>query len=588
MLEALRIRDLAVIESLEMEFEPGFSVLTGETGAGKSILVDALTLVLGGRATSDYIRSGAESAEVEALFRLHPRHQAVDFLSTAGLIEPESIKSDQTLEVITRRVISRSGRNRVWINGKLENTGALFELGRRLVDIYGQHEYQTLLRQDRHRALLDSFGGLGDALESYRREYQDWRELERERRELDLDEKGKREREDMLRYRISEIGAAGISTGEDAGLEAEREVLRHAELLRDVSAGGVDFLYESEEAVVGALQKLSARLGRAAEHDRRLGQSADQVDQAASVLEEVARELRSYADAIEVDPDRLGQVEDRIDLIKSLKKKYGETIEEVLDALDRSKAELENLERGEDRLKELESLCIEKREAAAKLASALSAARMRAGKDLARRVERELASMGMEKTRFEVRVEPLANEEGGLGPEGADAVEFYLSPNPGEDLKPLARIASGGELSRIMLALRVLLAGEGEANSLVFDEVDQGIGGAVAQAVGERMKLLAGDHQVLCVTHLPQISALAHRHFKIEKRQTTEKTWVEAGLLDGETRVEELARMLGGKTITDAARTHAREMIEMAEKQDKTGKRESPRRRPGAKVKDRG
>jgi len=588
MLLALRIDNFAIIESLEIELGPGFTVLTGETGAGKSILVDALTLVLGGRASADLIRTGADSAEVEALFDASDSPAAGHLLASTGLIQEknEMAPAPEECEVVARRLVSRSGRNRVWINGKIESTGRLFEMGRTLVDIYGQHEYQTLLKEEMHRAILDSFGRLGEMVSDYRAAYDMWRDAEKELAALDMDESRKREREDMLRFRVSEIEAAGLAPGEDDELASEREIQRNADALKRASRSGVDYIYESDGCVLGGLRDLSNELRDASAHDPWLVAMAGQVDQAAASLEDVARELMSYSDRIEADPERLEWIEDRLHEIKGLKRKYGGAIDDVLAALEQAKDELSRLERRDEMLIELSRKVEASFDEARALASALTGARRKAAKGLSRRVEEELSSLDMEKTRFEVRIEQEKKAAGLLlGPFGADRVAFYISPNPGEAAKPLSRIASGGELSRIMLALRVLPVDEGDIASLVFDEVDAGIGGAVAEAVGRRMRSLSDNHQVLCVTHLPQIAALAHSHFLVVKHQDKDRTWVEVKKLSGEEKIEEIARMLGGMAITGATRAHAKEMLALAGSDEKDKKRGSG---AGRKIKNTG
>jgi DNA repair protein RecN (Recombination protein N) len=577
MLCALRIRDLAIIDSLELSFGPGFTVLTGETGAGKSILVDALSLVLGGRASSELIRTGADSAEVEALFDLSDAPPAREFLDSAGLRDEETEARGN--ELVVRRLVSRSGKNRVWIAGKMESTGKLFELGRRLVDIYGQHEYQTLLSEDQHRGLLDEAPEITPRLDQYRAAHARWKEARDELAALNLDEKKKREREDLLRFRVREIEAANLAPEEDDELGREREILKHAELLKGASRFGADYLYESETCAIGGLRELIERLTEAGAHDPWLLGKAGEVEQTAALLEEVARDLASYADRIEADPSRLQSVEDRIHELKELKRKYGQTIGDVLTALAEAREELGRLNRQEELLKELAAKVEAREKEARGLALELRKARKKAGRELARRVEQELKSLGMDKTRFEVRVEPEGGGDGELGPFGADRVAFFLSPNPGEDLKPLSKIASGGELSRIMLALRVLPVSEGDVPCLVFDEVDAGIGGAVAEAVGRRMKRLAQTHQALCVTHLPQIAALATDHVRVRKSQDKDRTRVEANSLDADERVTEIARMLGGMAITETTRAHARELLHLAGKDQEPKKDKTVGRR---------
>ncbi|HUT55742.1 MAG TPA: DNA repair protein RecN [bacterium] len=568
MLAALRIKNLAIIESLELELGLGFTVLTGETGAGKSILVDALSLVLGGRASAELIKTGAEAAEVEAIFGLADAPAAREFLAAAGLMD-EGADED---EVVVRRIISRGGKNRVWIAGKMESLGRLFELGRRLVDIYGQHEYQTLLNEDQHRGLLDAAPEIAPVRERYHAAYAQWKEARDELGALDLDEKKKREREDLLRYRLREIESANLTPDEDDELGREREILKHAELLKGASRFGADYLYESDACALGGLRELTEKLREAGAHDPWLSTQAGEVEQAVAVLEEVARGLASYTDRIEADPARLQQVEDRLHDIKELKRKYGQTIADVLRAAQDARDELDRLGRREELLNELAARVEAREKEARVIAGELRKARVKAGKELRRRVEQELKSLGMDQTRFEARVEPEGGGEGELGPHGADRVAFFLSPNPGEDLKPLSKIASGGELSRIMLALRVMPSAEADVPCLVMDEVDAGIGGAVAEAVGRRMRRLAGTHQTLCVTHLPQIAALAMSHVRVTKIQERGRTWVEARTLSDVERVEELARMLGGLAITETTRAHARELLDLA------GKKEGPQK----------
>jgi len=573
MLAALRIKDLAIIQSLELELGPGFTVLTGETGAGKSILVDALSLALGGRASAELIKTGAEAAEVEAIFSLADAASAREFLAAAGLIEEGGED-----EIVVRRIVSRGGRNRVWIAGKMESQGRLFELGRRLVDIYGQHEYQTLLNEDQHRGLLDAAPEIAPARERYCAAYAQWKEARDQLEALDLDEKKKREREEVLRFRLREIESANLKPDEDQELGREREILKHAELLKGASRQAVEYLSESDACALGGLAGLIEKLTEAGAHDPWLLTQAREIEQAAAVLDEVARGLASYADRIEADPSRLQEVEDRLHELKELTRKYGPAIADVLKAGEEAREELDRLERREELLKELAAK-VEAREREARAAALeLSQARIKAGKELRHKVEDELKNLGMDKTIFEARVEPEGGGQGELGPQGADRVAFFLSPNPGEDLKPLSKIASGGELSRIMLALRVLPSAQADVPCLVLDEVDQGIGGAVAEAVGRRMRLLAATHQTLCVTHLPQIAALATNHVRVIKRQERGRTWVEARTLSEDERVEELARMLGGMAITETTRAHAKELLDLA------GKPETPKRsRPAAR-----
>ena len=553
MLLALRVRDLAVIEQVEIELGPGFCVLTGETGAGKSILVDALTLALGGRSSAEMVRTGAEAAEVEALFDLSDTPAARARLCASGLLE------EGETELIIRRQVSRAGRGRAWLNGRLESAGRLFEVGRDLVDIYGQHDYQTLQEPEQHLSLLDHFGGHGPELDAYRAVHARFRALRDERDALRQSDETRREREEILAFRVREIDGAGLEPGEDERLAAEREVLKHAGLIRDAGREAAEYLYESENAVAGGLARIGARLREAERHDPRFAAPANQVEEAAATLEDAARELSRLAGGIESDPNRLEQVEDRIELIRRLKRKYGDSIDAILKTRADSADELKKYSRREERMGEIEAELAAAEAEAKKVGAALSKKRREAAGRLRKLIEAELSALGLAGTRFEVRFTDC-----GLLPDGLETGEFYLSPNPGEELKPLAKIASGGELSRIMLGLRALAVDAGAVPTLVFDEVDQGIGGAAAEAVGLRLKKLAQRRQVLCVTHLPQIAALAGSHLLVEKHQDRDRTRTGVRPLSADERIEEISRMLGGREISAAARAHAREMLATA------------------------
>ncbi len=571
MLQVLKIKDLAVIESLELDLAPGLTVLTGETGAGKSILVDALTLVLGGRASANLVRTGADAAEVEALFDLADIPGAAKLLEEKGFRDPEE---DHPPEIAVQRTVNKGGKSKARVNGRVETQSRLFELGRCLVDIYGQHEYQTLLRPEKHLDLLDSFGGLDEKLSAYKGAYQKLRGLEKERDRLDMDEQEKREREDLLRYRIREIEAAELSSNEEDELREERERLKHAETLQQAGGYSVDVLYESDESVLGVLRTVTDRLSEAARHDSWFNGPLEQVGQAAAVLEDASHEVRSHVDDIESDPDRLAWIEDRLENIKKLKRKYDGSVEEVLSSLEEAKEELAGLEGREERARELTASVEEARKEAASLAEELGNSRRQAASRLASSVESELRDLGMKNTRFKVNFERLKEE---LGPRGAETVSFYISPNPGEEPKPLSKIASGGELSRIMLALRALLVGGEDIPSLVFDEIDEGVGGGIAEAVGRKLAALAANHQVLCVTHLPQIAAIADNHVRVEKHQEKQRTWTDIRELQKEERVEELARMVAGIEVTDTARAHAREMLKRSGPSKTGGNKAAPK-----------
>jgi DNA repair protein RecN (Recombination protein N) len=554
MLTALCIRDFAIIDELEVNFDSGLNILTGETGAGKSIIIDALSLALGSRASTDMIRSRANEAEVEALFSLSDTPSARDFLKDREWESGE--------ELVIRRTLSAEGRHRIWINGRQATQGMLYELGRRLVDIYGQHEYQTLLRPERHLLLLDDFGNLKQELAEYQDLYQQYLSLKQEKEKLELDEKEKKEREDFLRYRIRELKGANLKPGEEDDLRAERERLRHAESLKDAVVSGAEILYDGDEALSSRLHELTSRLKESAIHDPGLGRLAQELSSAATSLEDIGRELRVYVDRYEADPERLLSIDDRLADLSRLKRKYSSGVEEMLSLLEKSRQELDNLILHEERLKELEGGLKNILERCINAGKVLRERRKESASRLSKMITGSLKQLAMAGTRFEARFDKSGGEEEIPGPAGLDEVEFWISPNPGEELKPLVKIASGGELSRIMLAMKGIVVRKGEVGTLVFDEVDAGIGGAVAEEVGRKMKDLAGGHQVLCVTHLPQIAKFADAHFRVSKTEKKKRAVTRVEMLSTQERVEELARMLAGAEITESSLAHAREMVE--------------------------
>ncbi len=556
MLNALRVRDFAIIDELEINFSPGMNILTGETGAGKSIIIDALSLALGSRASSDVIRSRADEAEVEALFSIQDTPSAESFL------KEQEWESGQDL--IVRRVVSREGRHRIWINGRLATQGMLYELGRRLVDIYGQHEYQTLLRPERHLLLLDDFGELKNELADYQKVYRQYLSLKQERDKLMLDESEKREREEFLRFRIRELEAAGLKPGEEEDLKAERERLRHAELLKGAVGDGAEILYDGEDNVSSRLHELADRLNESARYDPDLKRLADEISSAATSLQEYGLELRRYVDRYEAEPDRLASIDDRLAEISRLKRKYAPTLEEIVSLLDKSREELDTLVHHEERLKKLDEDTVRALKRCVEMGWLLRRNRQKAASGLARKIADSLKGLAMAGTRFDAKFADFGEEDAAPGPNGLDEVEFLISPNPGEELKPLVKIASGGELSRIMLAMKSILVRRGEVGTLVFDEVDSGIGGAVAEEVGKKMKSLAKSHQVLCVTHLPQIAKFADAHYRVSKAEKKKRAVTRIECLSDDSRVEELARMLAGAEITESSLAHAREMIQGA------------------------
>ena len=556
MLRFLRIKHLAVIDSVEVEFDPGLNVLTGETGAGKSILVEAVGLLLGGRASGDLVRTGEDAAAIEAIFE------------TGGE------------ELLVRREITAQGRSRAFINGTLATAGALKDLSSRLIELHGQHEHQTLLDPSTHLGVLDTFGAVDSLLAPAAAAFDAMRASQAELARMRGAASDRDARQDLITFQLGELDRAGFrpmaagEPGEDVELTALRQVLASAERVERLCAESYASLYDSDDAILAALGGVWRRVGELASLDPQFKPYLDARDGIKSQLEDLAAFLRKYAAGVEASPEKLQQLEERLALLERLKRKYGPALADVVARREALHRELTDLERGEDRIVELEAALAAARAAFIDAARALSKERRRVAKALGQRLEALLAELAMERTRFEVR---FADEvpDTAWSARGVDSVEFFVSPNPGEDLRPLARIVSGGELSRIMLALKTLTAtsrhgfsdaadrppGE-SAPGLIFDEVDAGIGGRVADVVARKLKALGSAFQVLCITHLPQIAAHADTHFEIEKRVDAGRTHTTVRRLDGQGRVDELARMLGGEAITDGLRRSAREMLE--------------------------
>ena len=557
MLTELRIRNFAIIDAIELEFADGFTVFTGETGAGKSILVDAVDLLVGGRASADLIRSGAEEAEVSGVFTLKEVRPVAQVLHEQDLLERGET------EVILRRILSRAGRHRIHVNGRPAPLGVLQALRGLLVDIHGQHDHQSLFRPTVQLDLLDEFGGLADARAAYEAAFAQWRELETrltERRDMLAE---RRAREDLLRYQVEEITSANLQPGADRELEREKLLRSQGRRLAELVQATYGPLYEEDPSLLQGVGSLTGPLKELAAIDAELVEDRDRFAEALAQLTDLAQRLRAYRDRLEFDPDKLEKVEERLDLIRRLVKKYGGSLEEVVRRGERAQQELRELETGEADLKELSSQVADAHEKVAKLAQALSRKRTKTASDLEKRLERELKDLRMDHARVRIAVEQGSDSDGPtLTPTGSDRVEFLFSSNLGESPQPLTRIASGGELSRVMLAMKTVLAEQDRVPVLVFDEVDAGIGGAVSEVVGKRLRHLSQHgHQVFCITHLAPIAAQAQRHFAVTKVAKDGRTVTQVALLDKAGRVEEVARMLGGEKITPTIRSTAAEML---------------------------
>jgi len=562
-LTCLRVRNFAIIEELEVDLDGGLNIVTGETGAGKSILVDALQLVLGARGRPEVVRTDAEAAEVEALFDVSDDTDALNMLREQG------IETDG--ELVVRRVVNASGRTRAYINGRLATLGQLREVTKGLADISSQHKFHSLADPRHHLAYLDAFADheplVGDVGAAHAMLVEAAGRLE----EVVSEERGRADREDLLRFQIGEIDALTHVLDNEDALFAERERLRHAESLGSAAGEAEAQLYSADNAICGSLSRIATSVEQASRFDPRLGTVADQIKEALVLLEDAASELGRYARDLSFDPRRLALLEEQLDQLQRIKRKYGGNRAEVIAHRDQAKTELDSLERYEERVDRSERKYDEALERATAVALSLRKKRQAAAKRLSRAISEELTSLGMGEAKVTVE---LAALEGGprelqvsgarLSLSGIDRAELLIAPNRGEEAKPLHKIASGGELSRSMLAIKRVLAGLGPASLYVFDEVDAGVGGAIAEVIGRKIHDVAQHSQVLCITHLPQISAYADAHYRVHKEVVGERTKSDIRLLSDTERLEEIARMLGGVQVTEQARAAAQQLIQGA------------------------
>jgi DNA repair protein RecN (Recombination protein N) len=556
MLLELRIKNFAIIDELSLSFSKGFNILSGETGAGKSIILNAVHLLLGDKATEEWIRSSEEEADVEALFDISENPEVGQKIKEKA---PRLQSAGGEDSLLIRRVISRSGRGKVFINGNMATLGALSEVGEELLTLYGQHEHQSLQRVETHIDILDEFGGLLGLREEFRKQYEEFVSLSEEVEKI-RGEKEKRAKErELMAFQSKEIEAAKIQAGEEASLKEDRTLLAHAKKLMDFAVASEETLYSTEGSTIEKIQKILNQGHDMAAIDPSLSHLLKALDSALIQLEEIALAFRDYSRRVEINPARIDEIENRLEEIDRLKRKYGSTVEEVLAFKRKADETLKSFTSDEEKLSRLESRLEPLRRTVDNLGKKLSRERKGVALELKKSVEKELSSLGMKKTIFEIRIDPLP-----LSLKGVDHVEFLISPNVGEEVKPLAKIASGGELSRIMLAMKKILAKVGGRQVLVFDEVDAGIGGAMAEVVGRKLKELSRHHQVICVTHLPQIACFADQHHSVRKEVKAGRTITLVDRLDKESIIDEIARMLGGVKVTDKTKAHAKEMIENA------------------------
>lgn len=550
MLESLHIQNYALIDDIELEFGPGFNVLTGETGAGKSIIVGALNLVLGARASSEGVRDGADKARVDAVFRIGkpPRELA------KVLEESEIALDDGTL--ILSRIVTPDGRSRAYAGGSPVPLTVLSAIGDELVDLHGQHEHQSLLKPTRQLDLLDAYAGVEEDTKAVADAVVSFRRVERDLAELEVDDRERARRVEFLEHEVREIEKAGLRAGEEEETRERRNLLTNAERIFELSSRAYGTLHESDEgAVVDALDAAVGEVEELAGINERFKSLVDQLNDARGKIEDVAAELREFTTEIEFDPQELEDLNARLTLISALKRKYGESIEAILEYCERAKAEVTSFQKRDERLiqlrKERETLYKE----AQKLAEDLSERRKKAARTLDKQITAALTELGMKGGRFETQFERAE-----LCATGIDRVEFLLAANPGESLKVLRQVASGGEISRVMLALKSVFAKADTIPTLIFDEIDAGVGGAVATKVAVKLNDLAGSHQTICISHLPQIAAAAETHFHVAKETQKKRTITSVAHITDDARVEELARLLDG-SVSPVSIEHARSLL---------------------------
>lgn len=564
MLSLLKIKNIALIDDLQIEFSGGLNLLTGETGSGKSIIVDSLGALTGDRVSSDLIKEGEKTAQIEGLFNLPASADLHEFFYESGI----DLNDGAEVELIVRRELAASGRNRIFVNNQSVTGNFLKKIGAFLVDIHGQGEQATLFNPSNHLEILDEYANLQNLRANIAAKYRGLAEVQREIENLRQDEAQKLQLLDVLRFQADEIKKINPQIGEDDSLNEEKRRLNNVEKLSSLSDESYLLLYENEEATVTTLEKVVRRVTELSDYESSFGEYAESLQTAQAVLEDLAISVRDFRNRLEFSPERLEEIENRLAEISRLKRKYGGTIETILAHLSESEERLKNIETAELREAELQKKLKDLRDEYLKTAAEIHDKRTKAARKFEKEVEANLKAVALEKARFEVKIDsPSETDLQGeiatkrLTAKGFDQIEFYFSANVGESPKPLAKVASGGEASRLMLILKTTAKSKEAEKSVVFDEIDVGIGGRVAEAVGFKLKELARTQQVLCVTHQPQVASLADQHFLVEKKTDGKKTTVGVRELNNDDQIEEIARMLTGANITETARQHAKEML---------------------------
>lgn len=549
MILGLTLKNFTIIEDLSVGLSSGLNIITGETGAGKSVIVDAINIILGDKASPDNIKSGKEEAHIEALFDISSDEVIQERLKSSGF----DISSG---ELLIKRVIYPNARSRVFINGSLSTLTLLSTITQGLVDIFNQHEHQSLLKEENHLKILDNFGETVNEVSRLREQYQNYLEAKKELDDLIQSQKDRFEKEDYLKYQLSEIDGAELQLGEDEKLEAEKLKLINTERLNSTTQGAYDILYESESSILGSLQRVSDDLLNSGKIDSTLAEIGQSIEKGRLQIQDAAFSLRDYNSELTHDSGRLDIVEDRIHLIGDLKRKYGESVSQIILKRDEIEKELNNIEHFDERVKSLSSESQMLMDELLSLAGKISKKRKQSSKKLTSVLEKGLNEVGIKGGQFHIE---FTDKE--ISSNGVDDISFLFSANPDEKPKPLTKVASGGELSRIMLVLKEVIARVEGGSIIIFDEADSGVGGAVAEAVGQKIRKLSQSYQVICITHLPQVAKFADSHLAVSKTHYDNKTQVTIKSLEGEERVFELARMIGGFNITQKTIDAAYEML---------------------------
>lgn len=566
MLSELNIKNFAIIDDLTISFHEGLNILSGETGAGKSIIINALNLILGGRPSASLIRNGAAEAEIQALFHVPEGSKPIEILSGNDIAIDDGI--------MIRRIISSAGKNRIYINGRLAPVQILSEISEHLASISGQHAHQLLMKEEEHIEILDTFGGLVEERDRYKQEFDEFIPMTEELERIKKLNHTRNQQNELLLFQKNEIENTSLKPGEDDELSKERQRLKNSVVLQQTAYECINGLYSGQTSAYSSLMEIRRLLDRSSKADEELKAFIDKTDEIIYRVEDFSSELQSYQNKLETNPERLEEIEGRLDLITKLKRKYGGSIESTLAHLTEISNELEILDDIDARIIRLEKDIATKHSKLSKLAENLSEKRKKTASKLDKAVENELASLYMKGTTFCTRMTDISTSPFPsnlcldtnikLNQHGMDKIVFMIAPNKGENLKSLSMTASGGELSRVVLAIKSAMTSDGQVETVVFDEVDTGIGGATAEAVGEKIAAISSGRQVICITHLAQIAKFGHHHFSIEKQIIDGRTTTLIKELSIDERVDEIARMIGGQTITEATINHARELLSKA------------------------